>query len=240
MTGVSKKEVFLFKQFEVRHALSAMKVGTDGVLLGAWAQVEKDERVLDIGTGTGLIALMLAQRMYGTGRVVGVELDPTAAGEAQENFTRSPWPHALEGVVGDIRAMQFPGRFHSVVSNPPFFRTGKAAPHAARGAARHVDSLPPQQLLQAVKNSLLPEGRFSVILPPEEGRALVGEALLHGLFLNRECRVTGREDKPVERLLLEFSFQWRKLEITSLLLHTTSGEPSEEFRALTQGFYLHF
>jgi tRNA1Val (adenine37-N6)-methyltransferase len=233
-------EPFRFKQFSLLHQRSAMKVGTDGVLLGAWARVQGGEEVLDIGTGTGLIALMMAQRMSGKGKVVGVELDPESVAEACENIENSPWRHMVSVVQSDFVDWKPPhAKFDRIVSNPPFFQAGHLSPKPARGAARHSTAhLSHGLLLQLAEKYLAPQGTVSLILPSAEGRKAVGEALLHGLFLSRECRVVPREGKPVERLLLEFSKNASEPAITYLTLQGPDGQFTEEFKRLTRDFYL--
>ena len=189
-----------------------MKVGTDGVLLGAWATVSPDDlRALDVGTGTGLIALMLAQRsaaLVSTPAaemgILGIDIDPAAAGEAAANFAASPWADRLTALPVSLQSFTG-GPFDLIISNPPFFAADVAAPDARRSAARQCGSLPPSELLAAARLLLSPSGRLAVIYPPEEAAAFRLEAESAGLYLSRQTRVITTSDQPPKRLLMEFT-----------------------------------
>ena len=156
-------EAFQFKQFTIRHDRCAMKVGTDGVLLGAWANAKGKQRILDIGTGSGLIALMLAQRT--DAMITGIEIDPASATQAQENAAASPWADRLQIVATDIAGYTSYQAFDLIVSNPPFFNEMLLPPGAARSQARHTQALTFEALLFHVQRLLSPEGSFCAILP---------------------------------------------------------------------------
>ena len=224
-----------------------MKVGTDGVLLGAWATVLPEDRLaLDVGTGTGVIALMLAQRMAasagrpgvaaeGPGRgaagILGIDIDEAAVGEAAANFAASPWADRLTARA--VSLQEFSGsEFDLIVSNPPFFSASLKAPDAQRRAARHNDTLPPADLIQAACRLLSPSGRLSVIYPPEEARAFVMESESDGLYLSRLTRVISVAGQPPKRHLMEFSRTPAQPLFTDLVI----GSP--EYRSLTGDFYL--
>ena len=128
---------FQFKQFTVWHDKCAMKVGTDGVLLGAWTSVESAHRILDIGTGTGLVALMLVQRSLPDANIVALEIDEAAVGQARENIIRSPWKERVEVVQADFRKYRSSDKFDVIVSNPPYFVDSLECPDRQRTAARH-------------------------------------------------------------------------------------------------------
>lgn len=160
-----------------------MKVGTDGVLLGAWARVEpQDERILDIGTGTGLIALMLAQRS--AARITAVEIDPGSASQARENADASPWGERIEVVCSSVQAFDPGRRFGLIVSNPPFYVDSLTCPDRGRSRARHAETLPFAELRDAVLRLLAPDGRFCLILPPQEAARFIGVAAGR-LFVSR-------------------------------------------------------
>ena len=137
---------FQFKQFTVWHDKCAMKVGTDGVLLGAWASVQNAHKILDVGTGTGLVALMLAQRSLPDADIIALEIDGAAAGQARENVTRSPWKERVEVVQTDFRDYQSSDKFDVIVSNPPYFVDSLECPDQQRNAARHNGSLTYEEL----------------------------------------------------------------------------------------------
>ena len=163
---------FKFKQFTVCHDRCAMKVGTDGVLVGAWAELPEEGRVLDLGTGTGLIALMAAQRCQAP--VCGIDVDEAAVEQALENVAASPWADRIRIWKQDVREMraETDGVFDAIVSNPPYFTEKVLCPDRQRNAARHTDGLDFDELLEAVCRLLTERGVFSVVLPSDAGRGL--------------------------------------------------------------------
>ena len=231
-------EGFRFKQFTVRHDRCAMKVGTDGVLLGAWARVDDAKKALDVGTGTGLIALMLAQRNSGL-RVVGVEIDESAARQAAENVAASPWPERIRIVQADFREMETEGaRYDLIVSNPPFFTEETGCPDAARQAARHASALPTAALMEKAEQLLSEEGRLCLIVPTAVAAEVIGEAALQCLFLARRTEVKTTPRKAAKRTLLEFTKTITNCETTTLTLRDGENQMSPTYRALTEAFYL--
>ena len=235
-----------------------MKVGMDGVLLGAWATVSPEDRLaLDVGTGTGVIALMLAQRMAasagrlgvaaeGPGRgvagILGIDIDEAAAGEAAANFAASPWashlaarPVSLQTFISEWEQQPF----DLIVSNPPFFSASLKAPDAQRRAARHNDTLPPMELIAAARRLLSPSGRLAVIYPPEEAAGFRLEAESAGLYLSRLTRVISVAGQPPKRHLMEFSHTPALPTFSDLVLHDGPGAArSAAYRTLTADFYL--
>jgi tRNA1Val (adenine37-N6)-methyltransferase len=216
-----------------------MKVGTDAVLLGAWASVGQQTSLLDIGTGSGVIALMLAQRTAPTARIDAVEVEEEDAAQARENVRVSPWPEKV--VVHHVPIQQFnPGKLYNViVSNPPYFVNSQPPPEQRRVHARHTVLLDFDDLIAHVVRLLSPAGTFSTILPYTEGLDFINRA--HGkLFCSRRWTFRARTEKPVERLLLEFSKQPVAMEEGSLVLYSESDkqEWSDHYKALTQAFYL--
>ncbi|MFI3295211.1 MAG: methyltransferase [Rikenellaceae bacterium] len=221
-----------------------MKVGTDGVLLGSWAGVDGSQsHILDIGSGTGLISLMLAQRSP-LSVVLGVEIEPRAALEARGNVSRSDWSDRIK--IEHISFQEFASRcearyFDLVVSNPPYFNGTYKANGVERNAARHGDSLSSDELLDGVSRVLNPHsGRFAVIYPSEAGAAFIAKATLRGLFCNRICHVISKEGGSPKRILMEFSFSSTILDEHSLTITDRSGIYTDEYKALTSGFYLRF
>ena len=230
---------FRFKQFTVFQDRCAMKVGTDGVLLGAWCGLEGAASVLDIGTGTGLIALMAAQRS--SAEVVGVELDTEAATQAVENVERSPWKDRVSIVCSAIQAYASSSgrRFDRVVSNPPYFVDSQKSPVAGRSMARHADVLPYDELLSSVVSLMTPEGRFSVIIPTLDFPRLEGLAQAQGLYCVRRTDVYSTPSSPSKRVMAEFSLTEGRCACDELVIE--DGGPlhySEAYRALTSDFYL--
>lgn len=219
-----------------------MKVGTDGVLLGVWVSVRSsDRRMLDIGTGTGLIALMLAQRAP-QARIVGIDIAPTA--EARANADASPWGCRIEIVRQAVQSFACDAPFELIVSNPPFFVDSLTCPDEGRTAARHAVSLPFGELRDAVVRLLAPDGRFAVVLPADAAERFVG--LCRGvLALVRRTDVRTTPRRPVKRVLLEFAPAVPgavHVPICSELTIGTGGHEcyTSEYRALTRDFYLKF
>ena len=232
-----KDTKFHFKQFSVRHDRSGMKVGTDGTLLGAWTNIKNAKRILDIGSGTGLIALMLAQRAPGA-KIEAIEIDSAAIEDAQENFAKSPWKDRL--TLHHMRLQDFKSleKFDLIVSNPPYFIGSYKPPDEKRITARHAESLTFQDLIDTTKEILTENGSLTVVLPPVEGHRFIELAEMNGLFCSRKWTFRTRLQKPVERLLLEFTRKRRVSEEGEILLYDSGEEWSVNYKALTQGFYL--
>lgn len=217
-----------------------MKVGTDGVLLGAWAGVRaSDRRVLDVGTGTGLIALMLAQRAP-EARIVGVDVDDVA--QARENADASPWGSRLMFVQAPVQEFESAERFDLIVSNPPFFVDSLTCPDPGRTTARHAVRLPFEELRDAVVRLLGPGGRFAVVLPTDMAARF--EAVCAGyLALSRRAEVRTTPVRAPKRVLLEFVTTQGVIapEISELVIGTGQHEEyTPQYKALTRDFYLKF
>lgn len=231
-----EKGDFCFKQFAVRQDRCAMKVGTDGVLLGAWALCSSESDILDIGAGTGLLALMMAQR-FPLSRVTALELDADAALQAAENVSRSPFADRIRVVQGDVR--DFQGRWGCIVCNPPFFSEDICSPHDGRHLARSAHSLSFADLWGAVVRLLLPGGLFNVILPVREFPDFHHHSLTHGFCLIRSTEVKTTPNKPPKRLLLTYCMGEATAEArTTLALTAPDGGRSKDYQALTEDFYL--
>lgn len=222
-----------------------MKVGTDGVLLGAWAgaiTVHEPSRILDIGTGSGVIALMMAQR-FPTAVVDAVELDPSAAQQSMENFAGSPWPSRLHLWQGDFRHVSavLSGPYDLIVCNPPYFSKGWPVEDDARHKARVAEQLPQELLLQQVKKIIQPNGALAVVLPTLESEHFTEQALQQGWRLSRRTDVRTRMDKPVKRVLTEWVPHTVSAHCSELVIHPTNGEGyTDEYKRLTREFYLAF
>ena len=233
---------FAFKQFTIHQEGVAMKVGVDGVMLGAWASgPEQVGRILDIGTGTGVIALMLAQRFI-QASVMGVEVNPAAASGASDNVARSKWHNRIEIVCADIADfVQHPtAQFDIIVSNPPYFTDGFPVADTGRKWARDTQSLPHMVLATVMYHLLAPAGIASVILPVQEGEQFIQIMQQQQLFLHKHTRVVTKAGKQSKRSLLAFGKTQVPIAEDEIIIHEASGEFSSAYRKLTGDFYLAF
>ena len=234
---------FRFKQFSINQDATAMKVNTDGVLLGAWAAIHKAERMLDVGTGTGIIALMLAQRNAKV-RIDAVEMDELAVKQALANIQKSPWHHRMRVFHDDFLrfSKHHAGAYDAVIANPPYFVNALLPPETSRTLARHAGELPPARFIDSVVEVLTPSGELHVVLPKAEGTAFIAEAACRGLYCVRKTNVRPVADKAVKRLLLTFSrIADETLHEDTLCIHESdSADYTAEYKALTRDFYLKF
>ncbi|MCU0420771.1 MAG: methyltransferase [Cyclobacteriaceae bacterium] len=229
-------ETFRFQQFEVRHAGAATRVGTDAVLLGAWANIAQAHRILDVGTGTGIIALMAAQR-NAQATVEALDIQAAEVALAEQNFQNSPWAGRLYAHACALQHWEAPPYDH-VISNPPFFTAGEKAPRPARAIARHAGLLPHTDLLRHARRLLVAGGKLSVIIPASEKNRFTEQAQHTRLFVVRQCAVQSKPSKPTERFLLELSDEPCVPETTVLTLSDGGGRLSREYHCMTADFYL--
>ena len=229
---------FDFKQFRIYQDRCAMKVGTDGVLLGAWAQVAPGENILDIGTGTGLIAIMLAQRA--DINVTGIEIDAEAASQAFQNAENSPYSQRIHIQQADLKDFQSDTLFDNIVSNPPFYKEAVLPPNSNRSTARHSQGLPFETLVKEAKRLLKPNGVFQVILPYTESSHFIGLCALQSMSLLRQTNICTKEGKMFKRTLLCFVNQIEATQPTrnTLCLSDAQNGRSEAYNKLTQDFYI--
>ena len=231
---------FQFRQFLIRQDQSAMKVGTDGVLLGAWANCEKCRTVLDIGTGTGLIALMIAQRNPDA-IITAVEIDAAAVEQASENVSTSVWADRIKVLHSDFLNDSLKGesKYDLIICNPPFFTRSLKNPDLQRSMARHDDDLPLGSLVEKSAGLISGDGKLALILPIERVEEAIMLANTTGLFLYRRLNVRGNPQAPFKRTMIELSREHRDPEIAELVIETTvRGVYSEEYQRLTEAFYL--
>lgn len=234
-----KERLFRFKQFSVRHELSAMKVGMDGVLLGTWAAVDGARRILDAGCGCGLIALMCAQRNAGA-RIDAIDVHALSVEEASFNFAASPWSGRLDASVCDFMKWRKTG-YDVIISNPPFFKSGLEVPVTDRETARHSAALSPEALLRHGAGLLSEKGRISLVATPEWEADLASVCVSYGLAVTRLCRVRGSESGYVKRVLMEFSpAACGRYSETELSVESAPGIYTEAYKTLTEEFYLNF
>jgi tRNA1Val (adenine37-N6)-methyltransferase len=236
----TKDPLFKFKQFNLEQDKCSMKINTDGVLLGAWAPVEEVKNALDIGTGSGVIALMVAQRAQDA-LIRGIEIDKSSALQATENAKQSPWPERI--IIENMSIQDFSRntkeRFDLILSNPPFFTGGTFSKNQEKTNVRHTVKLPHGDLLLSARKLLSEKGKFCVVLPTMEGLRFAELAATYGLFCTRKTEVFTVKDKPVERLLLQFEPKEKEVFKEKLIINEPNGF-SESYRLLTKDFYLNF
>ncbi|UJH68641.1 tRNA1(Val) (adenine(37)-N6)-methyltransferase [Allomuricauda sp. SCSIO 65647] len=231
---------FRFKEFTVHQDRCAMKVGTDGVLLGAWTSLENEpDTILDVGTGTGLIALQLAQRSSAK-TIDAVELDELAFEQCVENFESSPWADRLFCYHASFKEFveEMDEAYDLIVSNPPFYSEEVSSRSKSRDSARQNRSLPFNDLIHGVSKLLSPTGSFATIVPHKEETRLIGLAVENHLFVHSITRVKATANTEVKRSLLQFSRVEAKTMIDELTLETDSHRYTEEYISLTKDFYL--
>jgi len=231
---IMANEYFKFKQFTIWQSDCAMKVGTDGTLLGAWA--EGGRKILDIGTGTGLIALMMAQR-FPEACVTGIDIDSAAVGQARTNVAQSPFANRIEILEAD--AQSFDGSFDAIVSNPPFFADSLLSPDSRRTLARHSLSLTYQALFETARRVLTEQGIISVVVPFDYVQKVKSEAALSGFFIHREWAVKTTPRKDSRRFLLSFGLHSvDNIDAGIGILEDSPGHRSDWYRQLTEAFYI--
>ncbi len=228
--------LFKFKQFVVQQDNCAMKVGTDGVLLGAWAAA-KEGNILDVGTGTGLIALMLAQRTK-TSNIYGIEIDPLAAQQAKDNIALSPWKDRIKVIQGDVFQIDIPFIFDEIVSNPPFYIDSPSSSSKQRDVARKAVPSFYTNLIDFVCHHLSDNGIFEVVLPVEYKDSFVYKCWEKNIFLKHQTILFTKAGKQPKRVLLCFSSKNGMIQKDELSITNLNGEFSDEYKKLTEDFYL--
>ncbi len=234
---------FKFKEFTVHQDKTAMKIGTDGVLLGAWCNVDfYPDTVLDVGAGTGVIALMIAQRCDAM-TIDAVEVDEDAYEQTVENFEKSDWGDRLycynatfEDFADEIAEEE--EVYDLIVANPPFYTDDFETEDEARNKARFTSSLSFESLLIGVRKILSEEGRFTVVIPFKEEQNFVQLAKEQELFVNKICHVRGTVTSQTKRSLLEFSFKEKEISKTDLVIEKSRHNYTKEYTDLTKDFYL--
>ena len=231
---------FQFKQFIIQQNKTAMKVGTDGVLLGSWVVISaKSERILDIGTGTGLIALMMSQRS--SAKVIdAVELNEAAYQQAVENFKISNWSDRLSSYHVSFQrfANEMEGGYDLIISNPPFYISTQKTVLEDRAMARYSDYLPFNELLLGVAKLLNKQGSCAFIIPFSEEDNFIALAEKQGLFPFKVTHVKGNNKSPIKRSLLQFSFVKNKILKKELVIENSRHIYTKEYIELVKEFYL--
>lgn len=232
---------FKFKQFTVFHDKCAMKVGTDGVLIGAWASIDKASNILDIGTGSGLVALMLAQRAE-QARIDSIEIDAKATEQANQNFKDSPFSNISK--CQNVSLQDFTSsqnkKYDLIVSNPPFFLRSLKSPDAQRSLARHTDSLPIEELIELSAQLLNPKGHICFIFPASDKEHLLKLASINKLWISRITNLYPTPNSDAKRILFEFSKENSVTCESDLIVEKSRHIYSDDFINLLKDFYLKF
>lgn len=235
-----KKQGFQFKQFAVQHDDVAMKVGTDSIMLGSWVDPLDAKRILDVGTGSGLLALMLAQKnMLTRGEIVAIDIDAAAVEQAKRNVAASPWPTGIQVIHQSLQQCE-QQPFDLIISNPPYYPSGQIF-DSQRQQARHQADLDFAALTTNVARLLCPTGLFACVIPAQFESDLVRCAKSSALNLSRKLAVKTTQNKLVTRVLLEFSFeQLENVKSQQLTIHEPDGSYSQDYKNLCRDFYLKF
>ena len=241
LSPIMATEPFRFRKFQVSHDRSSMRVGTDAVLLGAWADVQAcntrpQASILDIGCGCGVISLMVAQRCP-RAQVLGIDIDVPSIEEATENALRSPFAGRVRFRVADVRNLA--ESFDLILCNPPYYTEDTLPPDQRRSMARNAVHLSFGALVESVCRLMKEDGTFALVIPMQARDFFVGAALENGLHIRRECRVQTVSRKTPKRVLLEFGFQSGDNSTpTFITLHSPDGGRSQEYSLLCEDFYL--
>ncbi|MCR5312586.1 MAG: methyltransferase [Bacteroidaceae bacterium] len=232
--------MFTFKKFTIDDSACAMKVGTDGVLLGAWAKHENTKRILDIGTGSGLIAIMLAQRFVDAS-IEAIDIDPLSVSQAEKNIANTPFMDRIKVWEADFTTMDNNEKYDLIVSNPPFYKEQTTCPDAKRDAARHTSSLPFERLIEQARMKLTENGRFCVIIPTSAVTDFIGTAARYKLYLCQRTDVYTTPRKQPKRTLLSFTTTSdTDSKFKKLYIRNVENEFSNEYKELGKDFYLDF
>lgn len=234
---MGREKVFRFKQFAVVNDRTAMKVGTDGVLLGAWCPIDGARRILDVGTGCGVIALMTAQRNCHA-VIDAIDIDHDAIEEAELNFGNSPWSDRLTAIEGDFNSMDTERCYDLIVSNPPYFTSGVLPTGDARITARHTGSLTYRQLIEGAARLLTEDGMLAMITPTDAEGDIIEAATFTSLPVRRLTRVIPVKGAEAKRTLWLLSRQEMPYLEDHLTIAHSDGSFTDEYIALTGAFYL--
>ena len=229
---------FRFKKFTVWHDRCAMPVGTDGVLLGAWAELRCASRILDVGTGSGLLALMAAQR-NDSARVIGIDVDSDSVSQAAGNVASSPFSNRIEILLEDVRRFRPPQPFDSIICNPPFYTEAVLPPDEGRSLARNTASLRFSELIESIAALISDQGVFNVIIPTQAESDFISQCLMSRLYVQRLCHVKTVQRKEAKRVMATFSKSvCNNPSSEVLVLMDNEGRRTSQYIRLTSDFYL--
>lgn len=231
---------FQFKEFSIDQDRCAMKIGTDGVLLGAWTSIQDAYSILDIGAGTGILALMLAQRSDAE-QIDALEIDEDAYEQCVDNFENSSWADRLfcyHAALDEFTEEMKDEKYDLIISNPPFYTEDYKSGDTARNMARFADSLPFEELIKFASELLSDEGSFAVIIPYSEEEYFLKLSEKVNLFPNRITRVRGTESTPLKRSLLQLSFTEKPFSTNELILEVSRHQYTKDYQKMVAPFYL--
>ena len=243
MNNSNTTDIFFCKEFQVIQEVNKMKVNTDAMLLGAWSSVKGKNSIIDIGTGTGIIALMLAQRNP-VARILGIEIEQGSASEAKRNFEGSVWSENLDIQCQSIQefSRESNEKYDLLVSNPPFFTGGTLSLNENKNNVKHTTRLSHGDLLISVSRLMKKGGHFDVILPYIEGERFIELARRYNLFPERITEVRSRVSTSIERLLISFTDRIFEVERETLIMFKegVDRDPTDQYRDLLGSFYLKY
>ena len=229
---------FQFKSFSIKQEQSAMKVGTDGVLLGAWTKPSSyPHKILDVGTGTGLIAIMLAQR-FTSSQIHAIDIDQASAEEALFNAQSSPWSERLKITYCSLQDYNSSNKYDLIVSNPPYFRDTTQSQDTLRSTARNNDSLSLEYLIEKTHELLNENGELDLIVPSNEFETIQSLSLKFNFYISKLCWVKGTHLSPIKRLMITLSKNKEILEEKNLTIENSRRNYTQEYKNLCQDFYL--
>lgn len=228
--------VFHFKYFSIQQTNAALKVGTDAMLLGALVQAEGKKKALDIGTGTGVLSLMQAQKNNEL-NITAVEIDSAACQDAQYNFSQSPFPNPIELIKGDFLKIDFTDKFDLIFSNPPYYQNAFRSENDLTNLAKHVAELSPDLLCEKVATLLETKGQFWLIWPFDNREKIKKSAADNGLFIEQEIQLEGKPEQPVRSIFCFSKNKIEKPQKTNFTIRNTTNQYSSEYIQLTRQFH---
>lgn len=229
---------FQFKQFSVEDNKSTMKVGTDAVLLGAWTETKHSKTILEIGTGSGIISLMIAQRSKA--KIEAIDIDEDTVKQANENFQKAEWKERLNAFhysLNDFKKEQS-NKYDLIISNPPFFIDSLKSPNKNKTLSKHSDELSYADLIQGLIHFLSPSGKACIILPYTESKSFINLARIENLYLTKQLLIKPKKDKVANRILMEFSFTKTQVLENEIYLREVDNSFSDEYKKLSKEYYL--
>ena len=231
---------FQFKQFKIEDDQSTMKVGTDSVLLGAYIQIKDEQHILDIGTGSGVISLMMAQKSTAT--IDAIDIDLLSIKQTSANFNNSVWPLRLNVIKSSLQDFceSTTQKYDLIVSNPPFFDQSLKPPKQEKRISKHTDLLSFNELAHGIKCLLNPNGNAYLILPPTEAQQFINKARIEGLFCNQKLMIKPTINKSINRVIMKISFYRTNISEKGLTIRDKNLNYTPEYKDLTKDFYLNF